>query len=89
MPGFRAWITGQRCVVPGCDRAGDPAHLPRVKSHGDVENIVPLCRVHHVEQHTIGRESFALKYALDLLALAREYWRRYLEVLRWETPPAF
>lgn len=48
------------CGTKGCD----PAHIKTVKSGGhDTEwNVMPLCRQHHTEQHTIGIISFIEKY---------------------------
>ena len=42
----------------------DPAHIQSKGAGGgdDLWNIVPLCRVHHSEQHRIGMQSFVGKY---------------------------
>ena len=52
------------CCVCGKPGPSDPHHWKSVKSGGhDVEgNILPTCRQHHVEVHTIGRETFLKKY---------------------------
>lgn len=80
---LRAWIRKQPCALlywgNGCLGHTEAAHLPRVKQHGDVQNLIPLCAGHHREQHRIGIASFAEKYGLDLEALALTYWERYEE----------
>lgn len=55
------------------------AHAPRVRSHGDENNIVPLCLYHHAEQHNIGIRSFERRYAVDLEREARRVWRSITE----------
>lgn len=86
MPALRAWIRQQPCALSGRVLAGpvcrgktQPAHLPRVKQHGDIRNLIPLCKAHHDEQHGHGRWTFARKYALELQELADGYWDRYQE----------
>lgn len=54
----------------------DPAHVQTkgsVGTTGDVGNIVPLCRQHHSEQHSIGIKTFQTKYKIDMKARALEY----------------
>lgn len=36
---------------------------------------VSLCHAHHAEAHSIGHDTFARKYGLDLWALARTFVR--------------
>jgi hypothetical protein len=88
-PAFLAWLPTQPCAV--CRREhltqvglSDPAHLPRTRKWGDVENAAPLCRFHHDEFHAMGRESFARLHRLDLAALAAEWYRRWVETLHGE-----
>lgn len=61
----------------------DPHH---VKSRGaggpDAENLVPLCRAHHTEAHTVGITEFQLRYNLDLKSIARYVYRTYLDQLQ-------
>ena len=42
----------------------DPHHVTSRGAGGgdEAENVVPLCREHHVEIHTIGRDTFRKKY---------------------------
>lgn len=61
----------------------DPHH---VKSRGaggpDAENLVPFCREHHSECHTIGIIEFQLRYNVDLKSIARYIYRTYLDQLQ-------
>jgi hypothetical protein len=62
------WIRTQPCVVCFSKRNVEAAH---VGSRGmgqkcsDLETI-PLCQLHHREQHRIGLKGFVEKYKLDL-----------------------
>ncbi len=38
--------------------------------------VISLCNTHHAEQHRLGEQTFAQKYDLDLLALAKEFGLR-------------
>jgi len=53
----------KRCLVCG-DRGCDPAHIKTWGSTGiDADwMFMPLCRLHHTEQHTIGIKTFINKY---------------------------
>lgn len=55
-----AEVRGSPCCVAGCRRRSDPAHIIPVSRGGDdvPENIMPLCRIHHIEQHSIGWQRF-------------------------------
>jgi hypothetical protein len=76
--GYKHYIRDCGCLV--CGTHSDPHH---VKSRGaggkDERNIVPLCRVHHTEGHTIGWKTFQKKYGLDLKTVAVELWDKYHE----------
>lgn len=39
--------------------------------------VLPLCRVHHSEAHTIGRETFCKKYHVFGIRLDRELCKIY------------
>lgn len=55
----------------GCLSCGrkpcDAAHIRSRGAGGDdvFDNIIPLCRTHHVEQHKIGWVKFLKKYELE------------------------
>ena len=63
---LRRLIRGRPCLVCGASPS-DAAHLKTVGSGGGdtVDNLIPLCRVHHVEQHAIGIDTFLSKYSLQ------------------------
>ena len=56
-----------RCEIPGCTNyATDIHHIFTRGAHGRAaltpDNEIFLCREHHTEAHTIGRETWAKKY---------------------------
>lgn len=62
-----ACLTAKKCVI--CGRKADLHHVESVGMGRDREEIIhegmevlPLCREHHMEAHTIGRDSFNEKY---------------------------
>jgi hypothetical protein len=59
------------CLVAGCAvQPCQPAHVKSRGAGGGRFDIVPLCHVHHREQHDRGIKTFAAKYSLDLRAEA-------------------
>ena len=65
----------KKCTA--CPKIGsDPAHIKTVGSGGNdtEENLIPLCREHHSEQHSIGIATFALKYSTVEDYLNRHGW---------------
>ena len=60
-------VRSQPCLV--CRRRpSDPAHIQTKGAGGSdtAENLMPLCRMHHSEQHQIGIKSFTRKHDLPL-----------------------
>ncbi len=58
-----ALIRKKACLI--CSNGNsDPHHLTTRGAGGrdSLDNLVPLCRTHHVEIHKIGRVTFAKKY---------------------------
>lgn len=80
-----AFIRQLNCVVCGRDRFVEAAHVGRRgmgQKCSDLETI-PLCRIHHQEQHRIGLKAFARIYELDIPALLHLLTRK--PVIRvWE-----
>jgi hypothetical protein len=81
-PRHRRWVRSHQCCVPGC-KAGDVdfAHLRSAGNAGMGQKPhdafgVSLCRVHHIEQHNIGVDTFGKKYGIDLWAMAAEFAQR-------------
>lgn len=64
---------GLPCCVCFAPPPSDPAHV-RTRAAGgrDDANVVPLCRAHHTEQHTVGIKTFQVSHGVDLLALAEQ-----------------
>lgn len=60
------------CSLSPCD----PCHIRSVGSGGgdDPENIVPMCRQHHTEQHKIGWIRFLEKYPKAWMVLKVMGW---------------
>jgi len=76
-PVHQQFVRRHGCAVPGClARQVDFAHVKTRGAGADDSSGVPLCRVHHAEEHTIGINTFQAKYKIDLHALAAEFVRR-------------
>lgn len=79
-PAHRAWVRGFACSVPGCqDRPIECAHVRRANNSGTGIKpsdafTVSLCRDHHMESH-MGEKSFEAHHKIDLMKLAREFYR--------------
>lgn len=90
-PGHRAWVRGHGCSVRGCE--SDSIECAHVRGGTDGAAglkpsdfwTVSLCTEHHAEQHRLGERSFARRYGLDLLVLAREFARRSPHRWRWSS----
>jgi hypothetical protein len=80
-PKFLAWIREQPCPFGPAEQT-TPTEAAHVKSRGaggaDMGNTLPMCRIHHRLQHTVGVRSFEVLLNVDLKNLAAEYARRYL-----------
>lgn len=52
------------CEVCGLAPKSDPHHLISRGAGGDdtPENLISLCRSHHIQAHTLGRDRFLAKY---------------------------
>lgn len=78
--GYGDWLRSLACVVPGCrDERIECAHVRSRGAGGTWEDQVPLCTVHHSEQHALGVRTFARRYGLDLADLAAAH------ALRWRS----
>jgi hypothetical protein len=76
------WIKSLNCIV--CRATPCDAHHIQPKGQGsmagkcDDDRALPLCRRHHNEYHSRGRDTFATKYTLDYETLISAYqtlWR--------------
>jgi len=81
-PRHRRWVRSHGCCVPDCHAESvDFAHLRSAANAGKGQRPhdifgISLCRLHHDEQHRIGRDAFGDKYGIDLWAVAAEFARR-------------
>lgn len=69
-PARREWIRSLPCEVEPCD-TGARVEQAHTKGGGagrkaDACWIIPLCRTHHRELHSIGKVHFECRYAIDL-----------------------
>lgn len=75
---FVEFVKQQPCVVEACNRTPiDCAHVTSRGAGGGPEDIVPMCRHHHAEQHAMGIETFQRVYGLDLDLLAGLTWQEF------------
>lgn len=65
-----ACLAVKKCVI--CGKRADLHHVVSLGAGMNRDNVVhegmevlPLCREHHIEVHTIGRDTFMAKYHLD------------------------
>jgi hypothetical protein len=77
VPKHLDWIRTLPCSVAGCNGASVPAHVRQHTGGGSGLKppdrfTVPLCHVHHMEQHRIGHVRFDARYQVDLRALSIE-----------------
>jgi hypothetical protein len=49
---------------------------------------LPLCSVHHAEQHRIGERSFETKYSINMKSLAEKLWKASKHRLAFEKKSA-
>lgn len=67
-------IKGQPCVI--CGKSSDPCHIKTRGSGGPDEewNLLPMCRLHHIEQGQIGWHTFAKKHPIIKIMLSTKGW---------------
>lgn len=76
----RDFVRGHHCCVKGCmEMPIEVAHINRSSLRGVGEKAsdaatVALCRGHHSESHR-GERTFESRYGLDLMQLAKEFYR--------------
>jgi hypothetical protein len=66
----------------------DAHHVKSKKSGGDdvINNLMPLCRVHHIEVHKIGLSRFSDKYDNAQAWLVSYEWEFSNLLMRWVKP---
>ena len=73
-----AFVAALPCVVCGygpCENAHWKGGGAGRKA--DASAILPLCKLHHAEQHQLGVSTFGGRHGLDLAALAAETERAF------------
>lgn len=86
---LEAKIAEQPCAACGVEPSGDSHHILTVGSHPHLAdkafNMIPLCRGHHTEVHSIGLTEFVNKYCL-ISELLRRGFRFNDCSLKWYIP---
>ena len=79
------WLKQKECLIEqksGTLSCGDPdpAHGPSsgMKVKGPDNGAVPLCRLHHMEQHQIGWPAFEAKYGFSRERESAKQYAAYL-----------
>ena len=76
----RDWVRKHQCCVSGCQQMPiEVAHINRASTRGIGQKssdaqTVSLCRDHHSESNR-GEKTLERKYDLDLMALAKAFYR--------------
>jgi len=75
--GYADIIRSLACCV--CWRPGpsDPHHVRSRNAGGSKRDLVPLCRQCHDRYHSIGRNTFAERFNVDLAEIAKKLWRKH------------
>lgn len=82
-PGHLKWVRGHDCILSNRGECGGKIEAHHVSQDGNAgmgvkapdDCVVPLCSAHHAEGHNIGWVTFAVRYGVDLLAIAAMLWR--------------
>ena len=85
--GHLQWVSGRNCCVKNADFGPgaiacslgrvDPHHVKTRGAGGGDEQVVPLCRAHHIQLDApwCGPKSFEAIYKVNLAQLAADYWQ--------------
>lgn len=71
-----AWISRRPCLVCGSVPC-EAAHVKSRGAGGTSADLIPLCTLHHREQHDTGIRTFAARHHLDLAWIADLYEKRW------------
>jgi hypothetical protein len=78
-PVFMDRVRRIRCAIVGCGSVyTDPHHLTSRGAGGSDYTAIPLCREHHAELHTIGRNRFESRHSVDLWAISARVLAEYI-----------
>ena len=77
-PAFLAFVRSLPCSICYRTRGVEAAHIGRrgMAQKSSDREAIPLCSLHHKEQHRIGMKRFAESYALDIPALVEQLNQR-------------
>lgn len=67
---YLAFVRTRPCAVCPRQTGVDPHHLVTRATGGGDHQTVSLCRIHHRELHSIGRQRFEKNYAVELWSIA-------------------
>jgi hypothetical protein len=73
---YKAWIRTLDCVVPWC--SFHPVHAAHTGTDGGTAikasdwSCAPICAIHHVVYHRIGRKAFEVRYRLNFASLVEK-----------------
>ena len=77
------WIRGHECAVDWHLHIGrtEAAHVRTATDGGTSLKpsdcwTIPLCAMHHAEQHQIGERTFELRYKIPMRSIAEQLWAK-------------
>ena len=92
--GYLKWLRGRECVVccmKGYSSASriEAAHVDYAGGKGVGTKVadkhaIPMCGVHHAEQHSLGWNTFEGKYRFNAADFARQFWKAWPGRGAWE-----
>ena len=77
-PAFLAFVRSLPCSICYRTRGVEAAHIGRrgMAQKSSDREAIPLCSLHHREQHRIGLRQFSTSYELDIPALVEQLNQR-------------
>lgn len=79
-----SYRTQGRCII--CNKQGADLHHLFSRGAGgsdDATNLMPLCRAHHSEIHSMGRTTFVKKYVAAYMFMVRNGWKLCSLTNKW------
>jgi hypothetical protein len=82
-PGHLQFVRGFQCSVEN-ERCGGTIQAAHVRIGGNAgmgikpgdDRTIPLCGIHHAEQHAIGETSFEARYGISMAEIAAKIWAK-------------
>jgi len=79
---YLSWIRNKPCII--CGHNAVPHHTKAIgmgrNRHKVIEehySTIPVCYVHHIEIHTMGKTTFQLKYKINIKQIIKRQRRDY------------